>query len=1137
MPASSKPREFSRDGTRVRFRVLSALVLILAFALGAATRARAATYYVDAANPNASDVGPGSSAAPYRTIQAAINARAGAGVTIAVRPGIYREALTVSRSGAEGDPFVLMAESAGVVVSGADDFSNPALWTPVSGDVYLAASVTWSPGQVFADGTRLTLSTTTPSALPARTFQYVSGSGLYVNAGGGNPGTHGCQVGRRTKGIEVLGWYVVVSGFAFTSTEDRAVAVTASHVAIRNCAVTWSHRHGIVADRCDDLELSNNTSSDNHDHGIYLLRSTNSVVSNNQSHHNARPAVRAANGIDVEWSPGARIENNLCHDNQDSGIQFYNGSNGCLSRNNISWSNGDHGYDHLRSTGVRHFHDVAWGNFKDGFSYEGESPNGALYNSIAVDNGLGVGEFDLWVDSTSAVGFSSDYNIVWNSTTQNPFKWVASRYATIDAYRLASGQDAHTLQVDPEFSQPSAGNFHLRASSPAIDAARTDVAGWPALDIDGFERFDDPNTPNHGVGAITFADRGAHEYRSSVVSGQDHDPVVIAPVALAAPSGSPLAFTVTAADSDGDAIQSLTADLSSLPAGSGATFIVAEDHASGAFRWTPPSTAVRTAPYTVTFTATNARTGTATTAITVTAPVTSGNLCGNPDFESSLTGWSHINSTLARVSGGHGGSWALEARASGSGVFGTGDEPSWVLDIPAAGTRYRFACWVRSASNHGSARIKLREYLGSTQQGSTVYSTPVTLSTTWQQLTVEVVSRAAHSRYAFDIEDTPVSSGERLQMDDVTIFVPAVDRAPVVTAPSAVTVAEGKRASVTVTAADPDGDAIVSLTANVSGLPAGSDAAFTVDPSRTSATFTWTPTASDGRSAPYTVAFTAANALSGSASTAITVNDVPAGGGNLATNPDFETSLAGWASLGQSTLTRVTGGHGGTYCVQAVAPAASTYGITDSPSMVPVVAAPNLVYRLSAWVRSPASSGNAKIKVREFANGVQQGSSAYSAPLPLSPSWQLVTFDYATRTAGSYLDVEVNDYPVASGETIQIDDVAMVLLGPEQARAAAQRAGEAPASAVLSVRWIADARGAGGVLRLAMPRPGPVDLRVFDVGGRRIAAPLVDGFVEAGTYDLPLGPAASGERVRPGAYFYRLRGTDGVKTGRFVVLE
>ena len=79
---------------------------------------------------------------------------------------------------------------------------DPALWVRSSGNVWRAASVTWSPKQVFADGARLSPSTVCPS-LPVNSFVWVSGSGLFVNVGGTNPGTHQAEVGHRLYGFLV----------------------------------------------------------------------------------------------------------------------------------------------------------------------------------------------------------------------------------------------------------------------------------------------------------------------------------------------------------------------------------------------------------------------------------------------------------------------------------------------------------------------------------------------------------------------------------------------------------------------------------------------------------------------------------------------------------------------------------------------------------------------------------------------------------------------------------------------------------------------------------------------------------------------------------------------------------------------
>src|SRR6185503_14736397 len=75
----------------------------------------------------------------------------------------------------------------------------------------------------------------------------------------------------------------------------------------------------------------------------------------------------------------------------------------------------------------------------------------------------------------------------------------------------------------------------------------------------------------------------------------------------------------------------------------------------------------------------------------------------------------------------------------------------------------------------------------------------------------------------------------------VPMVVTNVDRAPVVTVPANLSVLETDPLAVVVTAADPDGDAIASLVADLTGLPGG-NAGFVANPSRTGGTLTWTPT-------------------------------------------------------------------------------------------------------------------------------------------------------------------------------------------------------------------------------------------------------------------------------------------------------
>src|ERR1044072_6354953 len=127
-------------------------------ALVAGPASAAGTFYVDTDNPSASDAGPGTEAQPYKTISAAARIRGGPGTTINVKTGIYYEQVTIDTSGTPAQPYVLQGLGPAVILDGADDFTNPALWSAGPGNSWLAASVHWSSQQGLADGARGDLS-------------------------------------------------------------------------------------------------------------------------------------------------------------------------------------------------------------------------------------------------------------------------------------------------------------------------------------------------------------------------------------------------------------------------------------------------------------------------------------------------------------------------------------------------------------------------------------------------------------------------------------------------------------------------------------------------------------------------------------------------------------------------------------------------------------------------------------------------------------------------------------------------------------------------------------------------------------------------------------------------------------------
>ena len=450
--------------------------------------AREGTFHVDRANPACSNSGPGTEAQPFCTISSAVGARGGPGAIIVVEPGVYAERVLIKSSGAEGSPMVLRAAAPGVVLDGAEDFSDAARWKQTTKDVWLAPDVKWSPVQVFAGGQRLTAAGAA-SALTSGSFFYEAGVGLHVNAGGGNPGPRGIRVGRREAGFSLSGRsWVTIEGFTIAGSEERGIYLnnSCSNITVLRNKVTQSAHYGIQAVGGSGIRIASNVISDGGNHGIGLTGgATACIVEDNESFQNARPGERAANGIYLFGAPANMLRGNRLHHNQDTGLHIQSGSNDCIAYLNRSWSNGDHGYDHLDAGGTIHVCDVAYGNFRDGFSIEGVSPGTELYNCIAIDNGLTTDHFNLWVDQTSEPGFRSNHNLFWNSGRQQPIKFIRTKFESLSAYSAASGRDGRSLQADPRFTDPKTGDFRLQPDSPAIAGAGNRGPGWAPGDSVG----------------------------------------------------------------------------------------------------------------------------------------------------------------------------------------------------------------------------------------------------------------------------------------------------------------------------------------------------------------------------------------------------------------------------------------------------------------------------------------------------------------------------------------------------------------------------------------------------------------------------------------------------------------------------
>ena len=151
---------------------------------------------------------------------------------------------------------------------------------------------------------------------------------------------------------------------------------------------------------------------------------------------------------------------------------------------------------------------------------------------------------------------------------------------------------------------------------------------------------------------------------------------------------------------------------------------------------------------------------------------------------------------------------------------------------------------------------------------------------------------------------------------------------------------------------------------------------------------------------------------------------VLAPGSNLIGNPGFEVDMSGWkGDASTNTLSRVAGGHSGSWAAEVSNTlAGGSCGLDDKPGWVSVTEAG--AYTLSIWARSDTPGLSLKLRVREYASGVLQGS--VSPSVVLTSSWQQVTAVYTPVAPGlSSLDFEAFTSNSPVGVCFQADDASI----------------------------------------------------------------------------------------------------------------
>lgn len=416
-------------------------ILLACLALTTPAKAQGQTFYVSTGGADGND---GSSAHPWRTINYSATQLA-PGDTLLIEPGVYQEnGITVSRGGTALAPVTFKADGAGVIIN-------------KSGTSRDAFFITYAD-YVVVDGL---------------TIQNAARAGVRID--------HSNHVTvRNSVFADNQTWGLFTDFSDYTTVEDSE-----SYGAVV--------QHGIyISNSSDYPTIRRNRLHDNAGCGLHMNGDISmggdgiisfGVVEDNIIYNNG---AAGGSAINMDGVTDTIVRNNLLYNNHASGISAYQIDGGSGSKRDKIYNNtilmpSDGRWDiniPEPDTGL-----PAYGNTAN------QVFNNILYNAHSWRGVITIGPSDL-------AGFSSDHNVLMDRLSADGNDDVI----TLAAWQ-AMGYDQHSLIAAPAqlFENPAANDYHLSATSPAIDqgASLSDVT----IDLDGNPR---PSGAAYDIGAYEY---------------------------------------------------------------------------------------------------------------------------------------------------------------------------------------------------------------------------------------------------------------------------------------------------------------------------------------------------------------------------------------------------------------------------------------------------------------------------------------------------------------------------------------------------------------------------------------------------------------------------------------------------------
>jgi parallel beta-helix repeat protein len=467
----------------------------LALAIGgfAAGPAAAADYFV---GPTGSDANSGlSPAQAFRTVQKGADA-VSPGDTVHLDSGSYDETVKLYRSGSVGNP-VTFTDDGNAAVMDAHFKSCPAGKGAGSG----------APAQAFYGNN---VHDVVLDGIEVTRYCYF---GVVFTSGAHdivvrNMNVHHNGITIRTKGG---------GGIDFWRTSNVLIE---NNVVNDNVPRSRTSGSGIDVNTTDQAIVRNNVVDRNNGNGILVEDATNALVEGNKARFNVGDfAGWGTSGIWLDGGHDVTLRDNWLEGNVWDGLQVSDEDlqdpYGYEIYNNVVIGN----WYGMRLDGVGSvaapLNQIYGNSFVDnsvaGIMLVGRSSSQLahtrLYGNLLAQ--LEVDQPALQVDQGSYPDLAIDDNLYFRRGSTKPISWgysfgrsydtaprsLADR--TFSEYQSLSGWDAASISADPLFVNAPAGDYHLLAASPAIDAGSPLYSA--ATDYDGHSR---PAAAGPDIGAL-----------------------------------------------------------------------------------------------------------------------------------------------------------------------------------------------------------------------------------------------------------------------------------------------------------------------------------------------------------------------------------------------------------------------------------------------------------------------------------------------------------------------------------------------------------------------------------------------------------------------------------------------------------